>query len=135
MIEGERIGLHPPSASARLVVALRHNAGWGGSSTAISKQKVVRDAVHLDFLRKAMEWVVDASIFQDMRTHGNTNWIAKELASQTRQPINRPAASNWGAMKRLEGDASDRKSLHPAWRDFAGDSTRNPTRWCTGSVK
>ena len=26
-----------------------------------------------------MEWVVDASIFQDMRTHGNTNWIAKEL--------------------------------------------------------
>ncbi len=44
-----------------------------------AKKKVVRDAVHLDFLRKAMEWVVDASIFQDMRTHGNTNWIAKEL--------------------------------------------------------
>lgn len=43
------------------------------------KKKVVRDAVHLDFLRKAMEWVVNASIFQDMRTHGNTNWIAKEL--------------------------------------------------------
>ena len=44
-----------------------------------SEKKVVRDAVHLDFLRKAMEWVVDASIFQDMRTHGNTSWIAKEL--------------------------------------------------------
>ena len=44
-----------------------------------SSRKKVVDAVHLDFLRKAMEWVVDASIFQDLRTHGNTNWIAKEL--------------------------------------------------------
>jgi hypothetical protein len=44
-----------------------------------SRKKVVRDTVHLDFLRKAMEWVVDASIFEDMKTHGNTKWIAKEL--------------------------------------------------------
>ena len=44
-----------------------------------SRKKVVRDAVHLDFLRKALEWVVDASIFQNVKTHGNTNWIAKEL--------------------------------------------------------
>ena len=32
-----------------------------------SRKKVVRDTVHLDFLRKAMEWVVDASIFEDIR--------------------------------------------------------------------
>ena len=44
-----------------------------------TRKKVVREAVHLDFLRKAMEWVVDVSIFQDLRTHGNTTWIAKEL--------------------------------------------------------
>ena len=44
-----------------------------------SRKKVVRDTVHLDFLRKAMEWVVDASIFENIETHGNTKWIAKEL--------------------------------------------------------
>src|SRR3972149_2064981 len=44
-----------------------------------SRKKVVRDTVHLDFLRKAMEWVVDERIFQDVKTHGNTKWIAKEL--------------------------------------------------------
>ena len=44
-----------------------------------SRRKVVRDTVHLDFLRKAMEWVVDASIFENIETHGNTKWIAKEL--------------------------------------------------------
>ena len=49
-----------------------------------SRKKVVRDAVHLDFLRKALEWAVDAGIFQDMRTHGNTNWIAKELVGACR---------------------------------------------------
>ncbi len=42
-------------------------------------REVVRDAVHLDFLRKAMEWAIDASIFQDMKTHGNTSWVAKDL--------------------------------------------------------
>jgi Transposase DDE domain len=44
-----------------------------------SRKKVVREAVHLDFLRKAMEWAIDGSIFQDMRTHGNTSWIAKDM--------------------------------------------------------
>ena len=44
-----------------------------------STKKVVREAVHLDFLRKAMEWAIDAGIFQDMKTHGNTSWIAKDL--------------------------------------------------------
>lgn len=44
-----------------------------------SRKKNVRDAVHLDFLRKAMDWVVDASIFQNMRLHGNINWMPKEL--------------------------------------------------------
>ena len=43
------------------------------------RKKVVRDTVHLDFLRKAMAWVVDVPIFQDVKTHGNTNWVAKEL--------------------------------------------------------
>ena len=44
-----------------------------------SKRKVVRDTVHLDFLRKAMDWVVDQSIFQDLKTHGNSSWIAERL--------------------------------------------------------
>ena len=44
-----------------------------------SKKKAVRNIVHLDFLRNAMEWVVDQSIFQDLKTHGNTKWIAKDL--------------------------------------------------------
>jgi hypothetical protein len=26
-----------------------------------------------------MEWAIDARIFQDLKTHGNTNWMAKEL--------------------------------------------------------
>lgn len=39
----------------------------------------VHDSVNLDFLRKAMEWVIDPGIFQDLRTHGNTKWIAKDL--------------------------------------------------------
>ena len=43
------------------------------------RKNVVRDSVNLDFLRKALEWVVDARIFQDMKTHGNTSWIAKDL--------------------------------------------------------
>ncbi|MCD4727618.1 MAG: transposase [Pirellulales bacterium] len=44
-----------------------------------TRKKAVRDTVHLDFPRKAMEWVIDASIFEDIETHGNTKWIAKEL--------------------------------------------------------
>jgi hypothetical protein len=44
-----------------------------------SRKKCVRDTVHLDFLRKAMNWVVDASIFQDLKTHGNISWITTEL--------------------------------------------------------
>ena len=39
----------------------------------------VHDSVNLEFLRKAMEWVIDPSIFQDLKTHGNTKWIAKDL--------------------------------------------------------
>ena len=44
-----------------------------------SNKRIVRERVHLDFLRQAIEWVVDQSIFQNLRTHGNTNWIAKDL--------------------------------------------------------
>lgn len=44
-----------------------------------STTKVARGAVHLDFLRKAMEWAIDDSIFQDMKTHGNTSWLANDL--------------------------------------------------------
>ena len=44
-----------------------------------SRKKVVRERVHLDFLRKAMEWVVDQSIFRDVKPHGNTKWVASDL--------------------------------------------------------
>ena len=44
-----------------------------------SRKKADRDVVHLDFLRKAMEWVIDGSIFQDLKTHGNINWTANQL--------------------------------------------------------
>jgi hypothetical protein len=44
-----------------------------------SPRKTVRDTVHLDFLRKAMNWVIDSSIFQDLKTHGNTSWAATKL--------------------------------------------------------
>jgi hypothetical protein len=44
-----------------------------------SRDKVAPGAVHLGFLRKAMEWAIDARIFQDLKTHGNTNWMGKEL--------------------------------------------------------
>lgn len=36
--------------------------------------------VNLVFLRKAMEWIIDASIFQDIKTHGNVRWLTKDLA-------------------------------------------------------
>jgi hypothetical protein len=44
-----------------------------------SPQKTIHDTVHLDFLRKAMNWVVDASIFHNLKTHGNTSWTAVHL--------------------------------------------------------
>ena len=44
-----------------------------------SSKRSVKESVHLDFLRKAMEWVVDQSIFQNLKTHGNITWIAKDL--------------------------------------------------------
>jgi hypothetical protein len=44
-----------------------------------SRKRSVKESVHLDFLRKAMEWVVDQSIFQNLKTHGNITWIAKDL--------------------------------------------------------
>ena len=44
-----------------------------------SRKRCVRESVHLDFLRKAMEWVVDQGIFQNLKTHGNISWIAKDL--------------------------------------------------------
>lgn len=44
-----------------------------------SRKRSVKESVHLDFLRKAMEWVVDQSIFRNLQTHGNTSWIAKDL--------------------------------------------------------
>ena len=37
-------------------------------------------SVNLDFLRKAMEWVFDESIFGNLKKHGNANWVAKPLA-------------------------------------------------------
>ena len=46
-----------------------------------SGKEVVRDTVHLDFLRKAMEWILDGRIFHDVKVHGNTSWIAKDLES------------------------------------------------------
>lgn len=46
-----------------------------GSST----KKAAQDCVPLDFLRSAMEWVVNPSIFVGLKTHGNTNWTAKGL--------------------------------------------------------
>ena len=42
-----------------------------------SRKKVVRGVVHLDFLRKAMEWAVNQGIFHDLKTHGNTNCSPK----------------------------------------------------------
>ena len=44
-----------------------------------SRKKVVRETVHLDFLRKAMDWVVGPGIFRDLKTHGNTKWVASDL--------------------------------------------------------
>lgn len=44
-----------------------------------SKRNNGQPLVHLDFLRKAMEWVIDQSIFDNLKTHGNTKWIAKDL--------------------------------------------------------
>jgi hypothetical protein len=44
-----------------------------------AQTNVVHNTVHLAFLQKAMDWIVDASIFQDLKVHGNTNWIAKHL--------------------------------------------------------
>ena len=44
-----------------------------------SKSRRVQEAVHLDFLREAMEWVVNDSVFADLKTHGNTNWTGKGL--------------------------------------------------------
>lgn len=42
-------------------------------------RKGLRETVHLDFIREAMEWVVDKSSFLDLKTHGNVNWTAKHL--------------------------------------------------------
>ena len=44
-----------------------------------SKKQSAEQPVNLDFLRKAMEWVVDQDIFQELKTHGNSNWIARDL--------------------------------------------------------
>ena len=44
-----------------------------------TRKKVVREVVHLDFLRKAMEWVIGPSIFQNVKTHGNIKWVARDL--------------------------------------------------------
>jgi hypothetical protein len=44
-----------------------------------SKKQYVEQPVNLDFLREAMEWVVDRDIFQELKTHGNSNWIARDL--------------------------------------------------------
>jgi len=35
--------------------------------------------VHLDFLREALKWVIDAPILQDLKKHGNISWIAGDL--------------------------------------------------------
>ena len=37
-----------------------------------SKKHDVHKSVNFEFPRKAMEWVIDPSIFQDLKTHGNT---------------------------------------------------------------
>jgi hypothetical protein len=46
-----------------------------------SKRKTVRDTVNLDFLRKAIEWVIDQSIFQDLKIHGNVKWVGSDLVT------------------------------------------------------
>ena len=38
-----------------------------------------RNELCIGIYELAMEWVVDQSIFQDVTTHGNTNWVAKDL--------------------------------------------------------
>ena len=46
-----------------------------------SEQKVVREVVHLDFLRKALTWVLDPNIFQNLKKHGNVNWNGVALVT------------------------------------------------------
>lgn len=46
-----------------------------GSSKAVGKQ-----SVNLDFLRKAMEWIFDGDIFQNLKKHGNAKWVANSVA-------------------------------------------------------
>ena len=49
------------------------------SQQGCSGRKAVQDAVHLDFLRRAMDWAVSQDIFCDLKTHGNINWTGKDL--------------------------------------------------------
>ncbi len=44
-----------------------------------SRKQGIQKSVHLDFLREAMQWVIDPSIFQNIKTHGNTKWVARDL--------------------------------------------------------
>ena len=44
-----------------------------------NRKKGVSKTVHLDFLREAMEWIIDQSIFREIRVHGNTKWVARDL--------------------------------------------------------
>jgi hypothetical protein len=45
-----------------------------------SSKRGGKQSVNLDFVRKAMEWVFDGNIFQDLKKHGNANWVGNSLA-------------------------------------------------------
>ena len=44
-----------------------------------ARKAVVQSTVHLEFLKEAMEWVIDRSIFHHVKPHGNTKWVAGDL--------------------------------------------------------
>lgn len=41
-----------------------------------------RSVVHLDYLRKALRWVIDDSIFTHLKKHGNSSWMPSTLLIQ-----------------------------------------------------
>lgn len=67
------------------------------------KKRGVHESVNFEFLRKAMEWVIDPSIFQDLKTHGNIKWIAKDLVG---------AGSAVGLVREVATDGRLRGSSH-----------------------
>ena len=71
-----------------------------------SRKRSVKESVHLDFLREAMEWVVKQSTFQNLKTHGNISWIAKNLGAHL-------AVCSWHG---VSGVGCERILPLPVWR-------------------